>query len=340
MEGHSRLDAARLHIDRLRAAILRNLQEKNDAELATVAEDLHPAAALHVRARCTFSGHRSKVYAMQWSEMSHKIISVSQDATLRLWEGLKAQERHRISLSSSWSMTCAVSPNESLLAWGGLGNVCEVFRLESWRSEAVLSGHRGFVSCCRFISERELVTSSGDGSCKLWDIERAEVIQDFKDHGFDVMAVSLSPANRNNVFVSVAGDSTAKLWDRRSGECLTFTGHESDINAVSFFPSGDAFCTGSDDATSRLFDIRAFRQLQQFGSDDIICAVTSCALSSSGRYLFAGYDSFSCIMWDVLTGEKIETLHGHKNRISCVGVSFDGKALGTGSWDSSLNIWA
>ena len=37
----------------------------------------------------------------------------------------------------------------------------------------------------------------------------------------------------------------------------TFPGHESDINAVTFFPNGYAFATGSDDATCRLFDIRA-----------------------------------------------------------------------------------
>ena len=32
-------------------------------------------------------------------------------------------------------------------------------------------------------------------------------------------------------------------------------GHESDINAVHFFPSGHAFSTGSDDASCRLYDL-------------------------------------------------------------------------------------
>ena len=32
-------------------------------------------------------------------------------------------------------------------------------------------------------------------------------------------------------------------------------GHESDINAVHFFPSGQAFSTGSDDASCRLYDL-------------------------------------------------------------------------------------
>ena len=36
----------------------------------------------------------------------------------------------------------------------------------------------------------------------------------------------------------------------RTGQCVqSFEGHESDINAVRFFPSGDAFATASDDAS-------------------------------------------------------------------------------------------
>lgn len=32
-------------------------------------------------------------------------------------------------------------------------------------------------------------------------------------------------------------------------------------------------------------------------------------------------------------------LAGHDNRVSCLGVTEDGMAVGTGSWDSFLRIW-
>jgi guanine nucleotide-binding protein subunit beta-5 len=45
-------------------------------------------------------------------------------------------------------------------------------------------------------------------------------------------------------------DNTALVWDIRSGQYVQiFEGNESDINTVRFHPSGDAFATGSDDAT-------------------------------------------------------------------------------------------
>jgi len=45
------------------------------------------------------------------------------------------------------------------------------------------------------------------------------------------MSLSLAPDARS--FVSGACDASAKLWDIRDGMCRqTFTGHESDINAI------------------------------------------------------------------------------------------------------------
>ena len=39
-------------------------------------------------------------------------------------------------------------------------------------------------------------------------------------------------------------------------------------------------------------------------------------------------------VWDITRGEKVGSLQGHENRVSCLGVSNDGISLCTGSWDS------
>jgi WD40 repeat protein len=152
------------------------------------------------------------------------------------------------------------------------------------------------------------------------------------------MSISLSPDNRT--FVSGACDAAAKLWDIREGVCKqTLTGHDSDINAVTFFPNGYAFATGSDDATCRLFDIRADQELLLYTHEIIICGITSVAFSKSGRLLMAGYEDFNCNIWDSMKGERAGVLVGHENRVSCLGVTEDGMAVCTGSWDSFLKVW-
>jgi WD40 repeat protein len=98
----------------------------------------------------------------------------------------------------------------------------------------------------------------------MWDIETGSKVTEFADHLGDVMSISINPTNAN-VFVSGACDAFAKLWDVRTGKAVqTFAGHESDINAIQFFPDGNAFGTGSDDASCRLFDIRADRELMSY----------------------------------------------------------------------------
>ena len=55
--------------------------------------------------------------------------------------------------------------------------------------------------------------------------------------------------------------------------------------------------------------------------------------------LFSLFLSLSYI-WDTQLGTLIDQLVGHDNRVSCLGVTEDGKALATGSWDTLLKIWA
>lgn len=76
------------------------------------------------------------------------------------------------------------------------------------------------------------------------------------------------------------------------------------VFSFQFFPNGNAFATGSDDATCRLFDLRADQELMTYSHDNIICGITSVSFSKSGRLLLAGYDDFNCNVWDALKADR------------------------------------
>lgn len=301
-----------------------------------------------VNIKCTrvLKGHFGKIYAMHWSDDSLHVVSASQDGKLIIWNALTTNKVEAIPLRSSWVMTCAYSPSGELVACGGLDNLCSVYRLtddDESKQKVVyreLAQHEGYLSCCRFINNQEIVTSSGDSTCILWDIDTKMPKLTFSDHTGDVMSVSIF--DNKNVFVSGSCDSTAKIFDHRAGsKCVnSFSGHESDINSVNFFPGGDAFGTGSDDSSCRLFDVRAHRQMNMFASEQILCGITSVTFSLSGNFLFAGYDDFNSNVWDTMTGDKLQQLEGHENRVSCIGIPKDGMSLCTGSWDTFLKVWA
>lgn len=339
-------------------------------------DTLESIPRIGMKVRRNLKGHLAKIYAMHWSTDRRHLVSASQDGKLIIWDAYTTNKVHAIPLRSSWVMTCAYAPSGNFVACGGLDNICSVYNLSTrdgpTRVARELSGHSGYLSCCRFINDRRILTSSGDMTCMLWDIETGAKLTEFSDHLGDVMSLSINPTNQN-IFVSGACDAFAKLWDIRTGKAVqTFAGHESDINAVQFFPDGNAFGTGSDDATCRLFDIRADRELNQYavrkakspGSRALILLTLYTSRSKSyvelplwhSRYrdaccspvmmiLNAKYE-FSPLfvfivaerdflqVWDVLRGERVGVLSGHDNRVSCLGVSNDGISLCTGSWDS------
>lgn len=313
-----------------------------DSTLTQITAGLDPVGRIQMRTRRTLRGHLAKIYAMHWGTDSRLLVSASQDGKLIIWDSYTTNKVHAIPLRSSWVMTCAYAPSGNFVACGGLDNICSIYSLKTRegnvRVSRELPGHTGYLSCCRFLDDNQIITSSGDTTCALWDIETGQQTVGFAGHSGDVMSLSLAPDGRT--FVSGACDASIKLWDVRDSMCRqTFIGHESDINAVAFFPNGYAFTTGSDDATCRLFDLRADQELLMYSHDNIICGITSVAFSRSGRLLLAGYDDFNCNIWDAMKGDRAGVLAGHDNRVSCLGVTDDGMAVATGSWDSFLKIW-
>ncbi len=98
--------------------------------------------------------------------------------------------------------------------------------------------------------------------------------------------------------------------------------------------------TASDDQTCRVFDLRADQEVAILALPEGEGAgATSVAFSRSGRMLFAGYESGVCHAWDVLTATKAGTFQ-HTDRVTSVGVSPDGTALATASWDLAIKVWA
>jgi guanine nucleotide-binding protein G(I)/G(S)/G(T) subunit beta-1 len=208
-----------------------------------MARDIPPLPRIAMKTRRTLKGHLAKIYAMHWATDRRHLVSASQDGKLIIWDAYTTNKLHAIPLRSSWVMTCAYAPSGNFVACGGLDNTCSIYNLNARegpnRVARELSAHAGYLSCCRFLNDRRILTSSGDMTCILWDIDTGTKVTEFTDHLGDVMSLSINPANPN-LFVSGACDCMAKVWDIRMGKSVqTFVGHAEDINAVQYDPFSD-----------------------------------------------------------------------------------------------------
>ncbi|KAL3792551.1 hypothetical protein HJC23_005521 [Cyclotella cryptica] len=289
----ARIEKAKAEVADLKAQIEAARAEKKNTTIGEVARSKGALREIRkppsTKLRRTLKGHFGKVYAMNWNSDSQTLVSASQDGKLIIWNAITTNKVQAIPLRSSWVMTCAFEPSKgNLIACGGLDNVCSIYNVSQASSNPnpkaskELVAHDGYLSCCRFVDEKQIVTSSGDSTCILWDINAGEALKTFSDHRGDVMSLAISPTN-NNIFVSGSVDTTAKIWDLRNGKCVqTHIGHEADINSVTYFPDGNAIGTGSDDHSCRLFDMRSYGQVNIFKSDKIASGITSVAFSKSG----------------------------------------------------------
>ncbi|ETO05276.1 small G-beta protein GPB [Reticulomyxa filosa] len=274
-------------------------------------------------------------------------------------------------------MTCTFSPSGNLAAVGGLDNICSIFDVSSvfksstflasltskrnklTRAKCELIGHEGYLSCCKFMDENTIITTSGDSTAIYWDIEKQSMISSFSRHTGDILSVCVDPPN--HLCITASADATAKVWDYRAPtKCiLDFSGfHQSDINwflyntlyhtffffiefllllhSVQLFPNKRSFVTGSDDMNCKLFDLRAFQQMANYQSKDSICSVD---VSISGYYLFVTSGRDFVIVWDTITAEEAYQLR-HPHLTNRSQLSPNGHAVATGCCNFVLYIWS
>ncbi|KAI5611368.1 guanine nucleotide-binding protein subunit beta-5b [Silurus asotus] len=316
----------------------------HDAELKQVAEKVEALGSFTLKSRRILKGHSNKVLCLDWCSDKRRIVSSSQDGKVIIWDAFTTNKEHGVTMPCTWVLACAYAPSGCVIACGGLDNKCSVYPLSLDKSENLaakrkqVAVHTNYLSACSFTnSDMQLLTSSGDGTCALWDVESGQLLQSFHGHSADVLSLDLAPSETGNTFVSGGCDKKANVWDMRSGQNIqSFDTHESDINAVKYYPSGDAFASASDDATCRLYDLRADREVAVYSKESVIFGATSVDFSLSGRLLFAGYNDYTINIWDVLKGTRAAILYGHENRVSKVRVSPDGTTFCSASWDNTL----
>ncbi|KAK3548025.1 hypothetical protein QTP70_002911 [Hemibagrus guttatus] len=261
-----------------------------------VAEKVEALGGFTLKSRRTLKGHSNKVLCMDWCSDKRRIVSSSQDGKVIVWDAFTTNKEHGVTMPCTWVLACAYAPSGCVIACGGLDNKCSVYPLSLDKSENLAAKRKPVAVHTNYLSSCSFTNSDMQGC-----------------------------------------DKKANVWDMRSGQNIqSFDNHESDINAVRYYPSGDAFATASDDATCRLYDLRADREMAVYSKESVIFGASSVDFSLSGRLLFAGYNDYTINIWDVLKGTRAAILYGHENRVSKVRVSPEGTAFCSASWDNTL----
>ena len=97
----------------------------------------------------------------------------------------------------------------------------------------MLRGHEKLVNSAAFSPDgSRVVTTSLDGTARIWDAATAKVITVLRVHYNAAYSAAFSPAS---------GDNTARIWDAATAkEIAVLRGHEKLVNSAAFSPMGHA----------------------------------------------------------------------------------------------------
>jgi WD40 repeat protein len=342
-------------VDSLRAL----KEERNDGTLKDLSETLteFTAGQIMPRVRRTLRGHIGRCVSGSWGSDSRLFASVDDCGVLLLWDVFHAHKRQLINVPDDpFPRSCSISPSGRFVATGGLNGNCYVFLVakETENAEQHAGRERGraagrdrkhdrpirilecdsHISKCKFISDARVMSSCSDGSRAMWDVEASAIVatyrSDFEVLSFDTFGENLLANNSMEL---------VELWDLRANKHVhKFDGHEADINDIRFFPNGNAVASASDDATCRLFDLRAQREIQCFTNDRLLSDATSLDFSLSGRFMFTGYGEYTVCTWDTMHGTLINQVNMFEDRVTSVATSPDGMCFAATSWDGFVRI--
>jgi transcription initiation factor TFIID subunit 5 len=201
----------------------------------------------------------------------------------------------------------------------------------------VLHGHSGPVySSCFSPDKNHLISSSEDGTVRLWSLHTWTSLVCYKGHTYPVWSVKYGP--QGHYFASGGYDRTARLWSTDHYQPLRiFAGHHADVDCVDFHPNSNYIATGSSDRTVRLWDVLSGNCVRVMtGHKGSVHALT---FSPDGRYLASSGVDALILLWDLSTGELISQLKGHTDTVYSLAFSREGTILASGGRDNVVKIW-
>ena len=172
----------------------------------------------------------------------------------------------------------------------GLSYQVKIWSLESMQCTANLSSA---YEISALLKDR-LLLGSQEGPIKVWDIGGSAPVDLMDLQGHDDAVGSIIASDTSNIVISGSSDTSVRLWDLRSGQCVRLLeGHTWAVTAVSMDMACRTAVTGSDDQTAKLWDLGSGRCINTYNTGSCHDIV----MHKSGSYFLAAEWNFSLKAW-------------------------------------------
>jgi serine/threonine protein kinase/WD40 repeat protein len=182
---------------------------------------------------------------------------------------------------------------------------------------------------------KRLLSTSNDGTARLWDVDTGREIRRFR-HPAGLRPAALLPDGRRAI--TGCGDGVVRLWDLDSGGLIrSLVQHSGAVWSVAVSRDGTHALSGGEDKTLRILDIARGGEVRQF--EGISTTVMSVAFSPDGRRVLAGGQNGAVYLGDMMTSDPLRVLTGHTNWVWDIAFTSDNRHAVSSGADGRLIYW-
>jgi WD40 repeat protein len=205
----------------------------------------------------------------------------------------------------------------------------------SLRESVILRGHSGEVNSAEFGgTDRLVVTSSDDGTARIWDAGTGSTLRVLGPHGGKVTSARFSPDDA--LVVTSAEDNMVRVWDVGHGTLRhTLSQHEKQITSVSFLDARTVIST-SVDGTARVWRLEAPNAPAVLGGHRD--AISSAASSPAGTRVLTSSNDETVKVWVRASAASDQWKAVRSERARTAALDATGAATAIVSADNEIHI--
>lgn len=226
------------------------------ARLNKPAESI-PARHLHT----SLNKNKHPVNCVRWTPEGRRLLTGSSSGEFTLWNGTgfnfeTIMQAHDVAIRAM-----SYSHSDDWLLSADHDGLIKYWQ-PNFNNVKVIQGHNDAIRDIAFSpNDSKFVTASDDSSLKIFDFAGGIEESQLNGHGWDAKTVDWHPTK--GLIVSGSKDHLVKLWDPRTGRCLTtLHGHKNTITRTVFEKvKGLCLASAARDQTARIFDLRMMRDI-------------------------------------------------------------------------------
>jgi WD40 repeat protein len=289
-----------------------------------------------------FKGHTGPVRAVRFSPDGTRLLSGSDDHTIRVWDVESGDLLKTLRGHAGWVRSCEFTPDGHWIVSGSHDNTARLWSIAAYEEVRIaqarlFQGHADAILSASFSPDgQQIVTASRDRTARLWDLSLAKELRKFEE-GHQYLATTAVFFPDGKKLVTSASDNTTVVWDTASGtETLRLepTGRSA---AIALSSDGRNLLTGGEGQTAQVWDAATGKLLRTLRGHT--GEVTSVACSPTAELLATGDANGLCIVSDKSSDQPAKLLRGHSGRIAALAFLPDGSRLLSASDDKTVAQW-